>query len=283
MNSQDLLLDSLDKGGAAYRKNLKLCQDEFSRKTVHDLRITIRRLLSIMDVVRFVTSASRIKRLSDGLKEQLDDLSHLRDIQVMLDRVSEDVDRLPELEPLQKYLKKREKREQNSSQKHVEKVKPGWINKRLPKLQETLQDLSADELNHKLPQAVDEAYLSVVQRYSEIDPAQLVSIHHLRVAFKKFRYMVEAIYPCLPDFPEAQLGKMHDYQTQMGNIHDLQVLLETLRKFAEDDSSYDPEPVRRFYEGSLADQLSDYLVNQDEMLHFWRATPLVAFPWQKTP
>jgi CHAD domain-containing protein len=282
MDSQDLLLNSLEKSGAAYRKNLKLCQNEFSRKTVHDLRTSIRRLLAILDVVRFVTSASRIEKLSDGLKEQLDDVSKLRDLQVMLDRVSEDVDRLPELEPLQKNLKKREKREQNSSQKQVENVKPGWINKRLPKLQETLQDLSADELNNKLPQAVDEAYLTVVQHYSEIDPAQLVSIHHLRVAFKKFRYMVEAIYPCLPDFPEAQLQKMQDYQTQMGNIHDLQVLLETLTKFAEDDDSFRPEPIRRFYEQSLADQLSNYLKDKDEVLHFWRATPLVAFPWQKT-
>jgi CHAD domain-containing protein len=183
---------------------------------------------------------------------------------------------------LQKNLKKREKREQNSSQKQVENVKPGWINKRLPKLQETLQDLTADKLNNKLPQAVDEAYLTVVQHYSEIDPAQLVSIHHLRVAFKKFRYMVEAIYPCLPDFPEAQLQKMQDYQTQMGNIHDLQVLLETLTKFAEDDDSFRPEPIRRFYEQSLADQLSNYLKDKDEVLHFWRATPLVAFPWQET-
>ena len=281
MDAKNLLLDSLDQSGAAYRKNLKLCQDEFSRKTVHDLRTSIRRLLAILDVVRFVTSASRIEKLSDRLKEQLDDVSHLRDIQVMLDRVSEDLDGLPELEPLQKYLKKREKREQSSSQKHVENVKPGWIKKQLPKLQETLHDFSADELNNKLPQAVDEAYLTVVQRYSEIDPAQLVSIHHLRVPFKKFRYMVEAIYPCLPDFTEAQLQKMHDNQTQMGDIHDLQVLLEILGKFAEDNDSYNPEPVRRFYERSLADQLSNYLKNKDDVLHFWRATPLAVFPWQQ--
>jgi len=282
MDSQDLLLNSLDKTGAAYRKNLTLCQDEFSRKTVHDLRTSIRRLLAILDVVRFVRSASRIEKLSDRLKGQLDSVGKLRDIQVMLDRVSEDVDRLPELEPFQKSLKKREKKEQKSCQKDVEKVKPGRIKKQLPKLQEAVQEVSADELNHRLPQAVDEAYLTTVQRYSEIDPARLASIHRLRVAFKKFRYMVEAIYPCLPDFPEAQLQKMHAYQTQMGDIHDLQVLLETLSEFAEDDDSYDPGPVRRFYEGALADQLSDYLKNKDEVLHFWRATPLVAFPWQKT-
>jgi CHAD domain-containing protein len=282
MDAKNLLLDSLDQSRSAYRKNLKLCQDKFSRKTVHDLRTSIRRLLAILDVVRFAASGSQTKKLAARLKEQLDEVSELRDLQVMLDRVSGDLATMPELEPLQQSLKKREKKEQNSSQKHVKNIRPGWLRKRLPKLQEAVQELSADELNHKLPQAVDEAYLTVVQRYSEIDPSQLVSIHHLRVPFKKFRYMVEAIYPCLPDFPEAQLGKMHDYQTQMGNIHDLQVLLETLSKFVEGNDSYDPEPVRRFYEGALTNQLSDYLKNKDEVLNFWRATPLVAFPWQKT-
>ncbi len=282
MDAKSLLLDLIDKSGDTYRKTLKLCRDEFSRKTVHDLRTSIRRFLAVLDVVRFAASASQIEKLSDRLKDQLDSVGKLRDIQVMLDRVSEDLDRLPELEPLQKYLKKQEKKEQNSSQKDVQKIKPGRINKQLPTLQEAVQELSAEELNHQLPQAVDEAYLTVIQRYSEIDPTQLVSIHHLRVPFKKFRYMVEAISPCLPDVPEALLQEMHAYQTQMGDIHDLQVLLEILTKFSEDDDSYDPEPVHRFYEKSLADQLSDYIENKDDVLHFWRATPLVAFPWQTT-
>jgi len=281
VDAKNLLIDSLDKHRAAYRENLKLCLAEFSRKAVHDLRTSIRRLLATLDVIAFVTSASRIEKLSDRLKEQLDDFSSLRDIQVMLDRVSEDISALPELEPFQNYLEKRERRKQRSVEKHIQSIKPGGVEKRLLKVQGAVEDLSADELHDKLPQAVDEAYLTVIQRYGEIDPAQLVNIYHLRVAFKNFRYMVEAIYPCLPDFPEAQLQHMHDYQTQMGTIHDVQVFLETLAEFAEDSDSYDPKSVRRSYQKVLAEALSAYLKNKDEVLHFWRSTLLVAFPWQR--
>ena len=281
MDAKNLLIDSLDKQRAAYRENLKLCRAEFSRKAIHDLRTSIRRLLATLDVIAFVTSASRIEKLSDRLKEQLDDFSALRDIQVMLDKVSEDIRTFPELEPFQNYLEKREKRKQRSDEKHIQNIKPGGVEKRLLKIQGAAEDFSAEELRDKLPQAVDEAYLTVIQRYGELDPVQLVSIHHLRVAFKKFRYMVETIYPCLPDFLEAQLQHMHDYQTQMGNIHDLQVFLETLAEFAEDSDSYDPRPVRRFYEKALAEALSVYLKNKGEVLNFWRSTPLVAFPWQR--
>ena len=281
MDAKNLLIDSLDKQRTAYRENLKLCRAEFSRKAVHDLRTSIRRLLATLDVIAFITSSSRIEKLSDRLKEQLDDFSDLRDLQVMLDKVSEDIRTFPELEPFQNYLEKREKRKQRSNERHIQNIKPGGVEKRLLKIQGAAEDFSSEELRDKLPQAVDEAYLTVIQRYGEIDPAQLVSIHHLRVAFKKFRYMVETIYPCLPDFLEAQLQHMHDYQTQMGNIHDLQVFLETLAEFAEDSDSYDPRPVRRFYEKALAEALSAYLKNKGEVLNFWRATPLVAFPWQR--
>src|SRR5215216_6424220 len=110
MDAKDLLLDSLDERSAAYAKKVKRCSDDFSMDAVHDLRTSLRRLLAILDVVAFVTSASKIEKLSDRLKDQLDGFSNLRDIQVMLDKLSEDVNTLPELEPFQNYLEKREKR-----------------------------------------------------------------------------------------------------------------------------------------------------------------------------
>ncbi|HKG53175.1 MAG TPA: CHAD domain-containing protein, partial [Anaerolineales bacterium] len=89
MDAKNLLIDALDKQRAAYRENLKRCRAKFSRKAVHDLRTSIRRLLATLDVIAFVTAASRIEKLSDRLKQQLDVFSDLRDIQVMLDRLSE--------------------------------------------------------------------------------------------------------------------------------------------------------------------------------------------------
>ena len=283
MDAKDLLLDSLDKRRSAYHEKLKCCRAELSEEAVHDLRTSIRRLLATLQVIAFFTSASRVKKVADQLKEQLDDSSDLRDFQVLADRVSEDINALPELEPFQTYLEKRAKRKERSLEKQVQDLKPNNADKRLLKIQAALEELPAVDLRDKLPQAVDEAYLTVVQRYGEIDPAQLVSIHHLRVAFKNFRYMVEATHPCLSDFPEAQLESMHDYQTKMGNIHDLQVLLETLTEFAVVSDAYDPRPVRRFYEKALAGAVEVFMKDKDDVMTFWRATPLVAFPWQGQP
>ena len=280
MDAKDLLLDSLDERSTTYAKRAKRCRDEFSTDAVHDLRTSIRRLLAILDVVAFMTSASKIEKLSDRLKDQLDGFSDLRDMQVMLDKLEQDVNTLPELEPLQDYLEKREKRRQRADEKHIQNIKPGGVEKRVLKIRRSVEDLSELEVRKELPQAVDQAYLTVIQRYGEVDPAQLVSIHRLRVGFKKFRYMVEAIYPCLPNFPEALLKQMQEYQTEMGNIHDMQVFLETLAEFAETSDAYNPAPVRRIYEKILTEAVSKYLKHKDDVLTFWRATPLEAFPWE---
>jgi CHAD domain-containing protein len=280
MDAKDLLLDSLDEREATYREELKKCRDDFSKSAVHDLRTSIRRLFAVLDVVGFFTSDSDVEKVQDRLKEQLAGVGDLRDVQVLLDRIAADRGALPELGPFQGYLEKREKRERRAGEKHVGEIKPGGVKKRLRKLRQALEDLSAEELNGKLPQAVDQAYLTVVQRYGEVDPSRLVSIHHLRVAFKKFRYMLEVIHPCLPGFPASQLQRMHDHQTRMGTLHDTEVLLETLAEFAKDDESYDPAPVRRFYERTLADALSAYLQDKEQVLTFWRPTPLAAFPWE---
>ena len=281
MDAKDLLLDSFDRSATAYRETLQQARDTFSRKAVHDLRTSLRRLLSTLDVIAFFTSARRIEKLSPPLKEQLDSFSDLRDIQVMLDRVSADLERFPSLGSFQATLKKQKKRRQRSNEKHMEQVQAGKIGKQLQKIQKDVEDLSQDDVQDKFPQPVDEAYLTVVHRYGDIDPARLASIHQLRVAFKKFRYMVETIYPCLPAFPEAQLERMHEFQTQMGDIHDLQVLLETLNKRMDGRHAEDLSAARRFYEESLAERVSEFMANKDVLLSFWRATPLRAYPWQE--
>src|SRR5512141_674847 len=208
MDAKDLLLDSLAEGGGTYREKLQLCRDDFSKGAVHDFRTSIRRLLAALNVVAFVTSHARVEKLSERLKEQLDGVGDLRDAQVMLDQVSKNSDTLPELKPFQDHLEKRGKRKERIGEKHIQDIQAGGVKKRLAKIRADVEDLSAEDLNGKLSHAVDEAYLTVIQRYGEIDPERLVSIHHLRVAFKNFRYMVEVTHPCLPGFPADQLKRM---------------------------------------------------------------------------
>ncbi len=282
MTALELLLTALDERYEKYRAERQRCKDEFSEEAVHDLRVATRRILALSELLRAIDAHPRLKKLRRDFKEQLDSLDTLRDTQVMLVEISKTIAELPGLAPLQKSLQKREKRLLESAGKSVREFKSSKITQRIGKVRAGLAGKAADsDLTVSLLTAVDDVYETVTRRKGQIDPAQPATIHHTRVAFKKFRYMVEIIHPLLPDFPVTLLKSMHAYQTSMGNIQDVEVMLQTLADFATRHDNYDPQPLSVFYRQRHAELIDAYIEIMNEAATFWRETPEKPFPWEK--
>lgn len=278
MDANTLLLDAIDNRWEKYREQIKTCRREFSEEAVHDLRVSARRLLALVDLIRAVAPHPRLQKIRNALKGQLDEFDALRDTQVMLAEISETIEVLPELKPLQQILQKRERRLLREAEEIVEDLKPAGIARRLEKVRADITDaVSSPEFDGLVLQAVDEAYGTVLQRYRWINPAQPATIHRTRIAFKRFRYMVEIVYPLLPDFPQADFKRMHDYQTSMGEIQDAEVFLFMLDDLTETDA---PKTVRRYYEQRHAELITAYIEDKGEVETFWRASPGQPFPWE---
>jgi CHAD domain-containing protein len=92
--------------------------------------------------------------------------------------------------------------------------------------------------------------------------------------------MLEIIYPLLPGFPETHLKNMHNYQTVMGEIQDVEVLLQTLEEYAANHKKYDPLPVKSFYEQRHTELINTYIETMYEFVIFWRELPDKPFPWK---
>ncbi len=273
----------IDQRWETYQSELANCRAEFSETAVHDLRVSTRRLLATLELIRALDKHPRVKKMRRSLKSQLDGFDNLRDVQVMLVDISGKFESLPELEPFRQYLLKREKRLLRDAEKQVNAIKSAALEKRLLKMRAALAAIPTEELLPRLLTAVDQAYLTVRERYGLIDPACPATIHSLRVAFKKFRYMVECLEPALPDFPKTRMKSMQNYQTLMGNLQDMEVFLGTLTGFAKRHDDFDPEPIRRLYEQTFAQALSVYLSKKGRLDNFWRATPETDFPWKPKP
>ena len=266
-----------------YRSELNRCQTEPTEEAVHDLRVATRRLLALIDLLQDIVQNPRLQKLRRTLKDQLDDLNDLRDTQVMLIETSESLDELPEIEPFQRYLNKREKRLLRSTAKSIRAFKYSGIRKRMDTVRKkVLKQKQGEMLKNLLLHAADSQFGTVIRRYQHIDQAHPATIHRTRVAFKKFRYMVEIIYPRLPEFPEDNLKFMHDYQDFMGDIQDMEVFLSTFEDFAEGDASYNPEPVLRHYQQRHKEAINKFLKDMHQINTFWRATPGSAFPWENS-
>lgn len=281
MDAQTLLLEALDARWEQYREKIKICRGEYSEESVHDLRVAARRLLALTDLIRAVAPHPRLQKIRRALKRQLDEFDELRDTQVMLVEIAQKLEELPALLPFQEALQKRERRLLREAEYLIEALKLGGLAMRLGKVRASLTEQPASlKLDERVLQAVDDAYLTVMQRYGWIDPAQPASIHRTRIAFKKFRYMVEVIQPLLPELPEDHFKHMRAYQAAMGNIQDAEVFLHNLAEFAEKETDYDPQPVLRYYNMRHAEMVAAFCAGRQELLFFWRPAGQTDFPWQ---
>lgn len=276
-----LLLEALENRWKTYLAELKRCRAEFSNEAVHDLRVALRRLLSLVQLLNSVEPRPRLRKLSRALKTQLDEFDELRDTQVMLAEISETIQELPGLEPLQHYLERVERRSLKDLRKKLRKLDLKEITRRIRKAHDALTAQEKADAAAPILGSVDDAFLVARQRLGRVDPSQPATIHRVRVAFKKFRYMVEIAQPLLDGFPEANLKRMNEYQTLMGEIQDAEVFQQTLEE-VQPASSFDLDPVRRHYEARHTDAVSAYLKSRDMLDTFWRASPEEPFPWEKT-
>ena len=276
-----LLLAALDKRWNEYYAELKSCRQEASKEAVHDLRVAARRLLSMIDLLRAVAPAPRLQKLRTTFKDQLNRLEDLRDTQVMMVEVSEVLDDLPEAWPFLAHLNKKERRLLRETRRQIQLTKPGDMIKRISVVRRSVVKLFEDEdqLNLSMFETVDNALALVLQRAALLDPGRPATIHSLRIAFRKLRYLVEIVHPGLPGYPEELLGIMHDFQAMMGDIQDIEVLLDGLVQFAEKDASFNPEPVRRFFRKRHAEAIDTFFQGMPKLESFWRTSRTAAFPW----
>ena len=144
MNAQTLLLDSLNTRWDKYKAELKTCRREFSEEAVHDFRVATRRLLSSLDLLRTVMPDPGIQKTRRILKDQLDNLDDLRDVQVLLADISETIHEIPALKPFQGYLQHKEKKLLRVAHKEIKSLKIESLSKRIKKINQTIETSQAD-------------------------------------------------------------------------------------------------------------------------------------------
>ncbi len=277
-----LLLEALDQRWKDYRAELKRCRAEFSNEAVHDLRSAARRMLALIQLLNSISPRPRLERLNRAFKDQLVEFNDLRDTQVVLAEISEVLEELPQLQGFEHYLQDVEKSLLKTLRKKLKVIDLFDVSKRIRRLRESLKaeaNLNGELILQTL-QAVDDAYLITKQRQKWINPAQASTIHRVRIAFKTFRYMVEIIHPLVPGFPSENLKQMNDYQSMMGEIQDVEVIMQRLADAPAHASAFDAEPVRRYYQSCHAKAISAYLECMDQLDTFWRAAPDQPFPWE---
>lgn len=279
----NIVVASLDDRWRKYRAQLKTCRREFSETAVHDLRVAARRLLAALEIAGALDPHPRIRKARRGLKSRLGGLNELRDIQVLLADIREAAPESPPgLKLFEMHLSDREKSLLRSARKQLTAAKSSKLGNRVGRICKTLEEQPQDAgFDARLLRTVNVAYRKAVRDYGRLDALQPETVHRLRVAFKKFRYMVEVVHPILPGYPRPHLKNMREYQNAMGSIQDVKIFFDALDNFAGRNAFFDARPARRFYEKRRAGLIARYLQNKEAINNFWRAAPGLPFPWRK--
>jgi CHAD domain-containing protein len=288
---QQEFFGSLDEHWDDYPRQFRAARQEITEETIHDLRVAARRLQARLRILRALDSRPRLRKIWRFLGRQLDQLDDLHDTQVMLQEAAQRAESLPQLGRFRDYLEGQSDALAGTARREVLASKPSDLQQRLKRLRKVAKRHSKDEdLPGQVLHAVDGAHAKTVRAFAQLDATDPSTIHHVRIAFKQFRYMVEAMRPLLRNYPEAGLGRMHDYQDAMGKVHDTTVFLDALKEFEKGRSNarqagtelFDPRPIEVFYQTRLEELIHAYFERKDELSSYWRPAPDQPFPWEKS-
>jgi CHAD domain-containing protein len=236
------LAQSLRRHWKRHRNALKRCQKQFSEKTVHQSRIESRRLLAQFELLRIFVPAALFAPARRALERHRQTFDPLRDTQVQLLVLSHQARAFPKTKLLREALFRREKRCRKEAARRIAKVENRKLKKvvaaMLRRLEMARRNPARQVRERKaILHAVESAFSHVLECRAKMDPGHVATIHRTRVAFKKFRYMVEALQPLFPAITSARLRAMHSFQAVLGELQDTDVFLARVDKFIRKDTT----------------------------------------------
>lgn len=263
MSASKRLLHKFDILWEKYSKRLTECRHTGSEAAVHKLRISCRRLLAITALLQALDPDANLANLRKHLKNQLDNFDELRDTQVMLIEVADNLDNCADIARYYNYLKLNEQRLLAAIPDLLLPHRKALYPKAFKSL-----CLEAIPLKRQIHAVIADTYQTALQRYRQITPDDPASLHRLRIALKKLRYMLSAAEDVLSDLPSNNQQTLPTYLTRLGEIQNSCVLLDSLNRFF---GHQPPESIQRYYTNRHQALVDDFMLHKTEILTFWRA------------
>jgi CHAD domain-containing protein len=238
----DGLARVLDSRWMRYRAQRESLLGRFSEPAVHDLRVALRRLMTVLQLLHRLRVLGRPRALKRRLKARFKSLSRLRDVQVerrlLADTASDD------LHGFSEHLQDTEARLTAQARRQVEDGADAAVAGHMARVRDGLARYHARKdgkrrLRRGLGREVDRLARRAERRLGRVRARRPRTVHRLRLAFKAYRYALEAIAELQPAPElEALLPDAKSWQTRMGDIQDSRVLTSALAAYRLDKTQH---------------------------------------------
>jgi len=248
-----------------------------SEKGVHQLRVEARRVIAVLAVLHSIVPGHEPDRLERCIKAAFRGSARLRDTHVRMALTREESEAFPELKPLRKVLRKKEKQCVRRFEKCIACVRRAKLNKSIRDLRKCLRRTLRNSANEErglqaLLKEVNRAHRRTVvllRRARQGPRTSPARIHRVRVAFKKFRYLVEVLEPLIAGLSSRELRQMRNWQHTMGEIQDTDMLRIFIAKRAARKENGTLDRFLEHLDQRQKHLISEFLGSADQLLEFW--------------
>lgn len=268
-----LILEAFEDRRRALLIRMRKARRKPSEKRIHNLRVATRRMLAMLELTETVLPPRALGKVRRKIRKPLREVAALRDIHVQQQHCETLVPDFPQLGAFLKFLARRERKLARRVRKRLPSLSPKGFEARTDRLLEELvasldpgQDLA---LAGRIEAAIEDAWRRVLFLRAQADPRETQSIHRMRLAFKRFRYMAEVTAPVFPQLSPERLRAMHSYQDRMGAIQDMEALLRAMMQFRRRSGRTSilvvENEIRRRRQGLI----DTFMLGIDELRFFW--------------
>lgn len=232
-----IFIQEVKKLFQAFKKELKKCRQRPSTKAVHNLRIRVRRILTSLEVIQHLQPEIKGSAFGRASRQLMRTSGRLRNIHVQILWIEKFFPRIgPGLNEFLKILARRQKRVQQKFLKQARAFNVKSSRKLLKNIKLQAAEPAAE------PLFIAHGRLLLKQQYQALaafelkirEPKNIDALHQFRLAFKSYRYSMEIIGPLVASAVTTELiASMHQFQTILGELHDLDILDFDLVRFSK--------------------------------------------------
>jgi len=234
--------------------------------------------MATLDILRTILPGGPPSKIRKQLKRHLRAFSTLRDLQVQMVAVRSLSARFPVVRPFLTSLIVRERQLLKLARREIIAIRMQAMERMLATVENQLGALLADPFMRGASRQVvlgtlGKAFSRAATLKASAMSGRTNRIHRFRIAFKRFRYTVEALQPLLPGVTQQVLKAMNRYQTRMGDIQDIEVLIGSVNDFARGRSRASPVQFLRLKEHLMnrrKELIAQFIASANELEGFWR-------------
>ncbi len=255
---------------------------------VHDVRTAARKLLSVLAAAQQAGPRKAVWRLRRRLQKVLDHTGALRHVTVQRELLARTASETPAatLRAFERTLDREFARLARKVRRRLVRVDVQALRDDVRRTRRRLLDGKRSRATRRdVAKAVALAFSDLLRRRVAVDPTRPETVHRMRISLKEFRYLVRSTAPLVPGASAQALDTLHDLQTTMGDLHDIEVLSAALAAFAKGDAERTAQvsPLLADLEARHSGLLRTFLKSADAVLARWKRTTLVLPARRRAP